>query len=436
MKKTCFSAIVLALLLSLPTVGAVYAADSAPVLSYSSNAQGDQQTLRLDGIPSGCYGMELSISINGGKNCSFAFDKALTTGGNYSVETKKDGSITLYVAAGENPLTTASSLTLGTLSADKSFSIGSVSGKLLDGNMQVQNHTSVSVQKNASSSSSGGSSSSARYAVNIETIEGGFVEADPAKADRGDKVSLRAIPDDGFVLDSIRVTDKNKKEITLTEQSDSRFTFTMPASDVSVLPVFKEGQKPERPATSFSGSLPFRDVPEKEWFYSAVQYVYGNGIMSGTDPDLFSPNVTTTRGMIVTILYRLEGKPAATAAPFLDVSSSQYYAPAVAWASDNGIVSGYGEGLFGPEDTISREQMASILYRYARYKGYDVSASADLSGFTDIGTLSPYAAPAMRWANANGLVTGTTPTTLEPGGSAVRAQVASILMRFCENIAK
>lgn len=436
MKKTRFPAIILAFLLSLPTVWSVYAAESAPVLSYSPT-QGNRQTLRLDGIPSGCYGVELSISVNGGKDCSFAFDKALTTGGNYSVETKKDGSITLYVAAGENPLTSESSLTLGTLSADKAFSISSVSGKLLDGSMQAQTYPSVSVQKNASSSSgSSGDSSSARYAISIETVKGGSVEVTPAKADRGDKVSLHAIPDDGFVLDSIRVTDKNKKEITLTEQSGGRFTFTMPASDVSVLPVFKEGQKPERPAASFSGSLPFRDVPEKEWFYSAVQYVYGNGIMSGTDPELFSPNVTTTRGMIVTILYRLEGRPAATAAPFLDVPASQYYAPAVAWASDSGIVSGYGEGLFGPEDPISREQMASILYRYARYKGYDVSASADLSGFTDIGTLSPYAAPAMQWANANGLVSGTTPTTLEPSGSAVRAQVASILMRFCENIAK
>ena len=158
-------------------------------------------------------------------------------------------------------------------------------------------------------------------------------------------------------------------------------------------------------------------------------------MMSGTDTDLFSPNVTTTRGMIVTILYRLEGRPAVSAAPFRDVPASQYYASAVAWASENGIVSGYGDGIFGPEDTITREQMASILYRYANYKGYDMSGTADLSIYVDAGKISPYAMTALQWANANGLVSGTTPETLTPGGSATRAQVASILMRFCKNIA-
>ena len=158
--------------------------------------------------------------------------------------------------------------------------------------------------------------------------------------------------------------------------------------------------------------------------------------MAGTSDTTFSPNETTTRGMIVTILYRLEGEPAAVASNFQDVPAGQYYADAVAWASANGIVSGYGDGLFGPNDTITREQMASILYRYAQYKDYDVTASNDLSGFTDVSSVNSYAASAMQWANAEDLITGVSSTKLDPQGSAIRAQVASILMRFIQNIAQ
>lgn len=436
MKKTCFPAIFLAFLLSFPAIGNTYAASSAPTLACSPNSQGDRQTLRLDGVPAGCYGVELTLSVSGGKGYRFDFDSALSSDGNYSVEKQKDGSITLYAAAGKEPLNAGGSLTLGTLSADGAFSIGSVSGKLVDGDMQEQAQPSISVKKDASGSG-GNAGSSARYTVSIADAEGGTVEASPAKAGKGTTVTLSVLPDDGFFLDSLTVVDKGGDEIRLSEQSPRRYTFSMPASDVSITPVFEEGEEPERPsAPSDSTPLPFRDVPENEWFAGAVRYVYANGMMSGTDAALFSPNVTTTRGMIVTILYRLEGRPSVTAAPFVDVPASQYYAPSVAWASENSIVSGYGDGVFGPEDTISREQMASILYRYARYKGYDMDGAADLSGYADAGSISPYAMPALQWANANNLVSGTTPTTLNPGGSATRAQVASILMRFCENIAK
>lgn len=157
--------------------------------------------------------------------------------------------------------------------------------------------------------------------------------------------------------------------------------------------------------------------------------------MAGTSSTTFSPDATTTRGMIVTILYRLEGTPAVSSASgFTDVADGQYYTNAVAWAAANNIVGGYGNGLFGPNDTITREQMAAILYRYAQYKGYDVTASTDLSGYSDAAQVSSYALAALQWANAEGLVNGTSDTTLTPGGSATRAQVAVILMRFCENI--
>ena len=159
--------------------------------------------------------------------------------------------------------------------------------------------------------------------------------------------------------------------------------------------------------------------------------------MNGTGETTFGPDETTTRGMIVTILYRMEGEPETEAADFTDVNADAYYADAVAWANANGIVTGYGDGLFGPEDTITREQMAAILYRYAQYKGYDVTTGGmALNEYTDASQISEYAVTAMQWANEQGLITGSTSTTLEPQGNAIRAEAATILMRFCEDVAK
>ena len=181
----------------------------------------------------------------------------------------------------------------------------------------------------------------------------------------------------------------------------------------------------------------FVDVASGAWYAEAVQYVYENGMMSGTSETTFSPDLTTTRGMIVTILYRLENEPTVTGTTaFTDVAADQYYANAVAWAAQNGIVSGIDATTFAPNNAITREQMAAILYRYAQFKGYDVSAKADLSVYTDAATVGAYATDAMAWANGAQLITGTSATTLTPAGNATRAQVATILMRFCENIAK
>ena len=181
--------------------------------------------------------------------------------------------------------------------------------------------------------------------------------------------------------------------------------------------------------------MPFTDVAAGQWYAEAVQYVYEKGLMTGTSATAFAPDATTTRGMIVTMLYRLEGEPAAAASGFADVEAGQWYANAVNWAAANQIVNGYGE-TFGPNDIITREQMAAILYRYAQYKGYDVSASGQMSAYTDAANVSDYASSAMQWAVGEGLLNGVTETTLAPDGSAIRAQVAAIFMRFCENVAK
>ena len=179
----------------------------------------------------------------------------------------------------------------------------------------------------------------------------------------------------------------------------------------------------------------FTDVAASDWFYSAVRYAYENGLMTGTGSGAFSPNATITRGMLVTIFYRLENEPAVTAAnPFTDVSSGSYCEKAAAWAAANGIVGGYGDGRFGPNDALTREQLAAILYRYAQYKGYDLSASADPSGYSDQAGISAFARTAMAWANAEGLITGTSGSLLSPKGTATRAQTAMILMRFCQKV--
>lgn len=197
-----------------------------------------------------------------------------------------------------------------------------------------------------------------------------------------------------------------------------------------------EPDEPSQPVTPPAAVLPFTDVKSGDWFQEAVAYVYDKGMMTGTSATTFAPNSTTTRGMIVTILYRLENEPAAGTSAFSDVASGAYYADAVAWAAENGVVTGTTDTTFAPDAPITREQMAAILYRYASLKGYDVSQKADLSGYTDAGTISAYASDAMAWANAQGLITGVTDTTLAPKSSATRAQVATILMRFCETIAQ
>lgn len=175
----------------------------------------------------------------------------------------------------------------------------------------------------------------------------------------------------------------------------------------------------------------YDDVSLSDWFYDAVAYVTEYGLMNGTGETTFAPNSNMTRAMLVTVLYRLEGEPSVTASnPFTDVAAGQWYTDAILWASGNKIVEGYGSGLFGTNDNVTREQMAAILYRYAASKSYDVSKTTNLSVYTDAASISDWAKTAMQWANAQGLITGRTTTTLVPTGTATRAEVASILMRF------
>ena len=190
------------------------------------------------------------------------------------------------------------------------------------------------------------------------------------------------------------------------------------------------------PGTALAaGENPFTDVPASHWAHDDITYVYENDLMNGTDGSLFSPESTTTRAQLVTVLYRLAGQPAADwANPFWDVPASAWFHDAVTWAWENDITGGVSSTHFGAGNAVTREQLAAFLYRYAQDQGYDTSARADLSGYSDAGLVSSYATQALSWANATGLITGTTATTLSPQGSATRAQVATILSRFCQDV--
>ncbi len=186
------------------------------------------------------------------------------------------------------------------------------------------------------------------------------------------------------------------------------------------------------PAALAAGS--YVDVPTNEWYADEVAYVTEKGLMDGIDNGEFGPDVDVSRAMVVTILHRVEGEPAAAASPFADVPANEWYTKAVAWAAANGIVDGVSDTRFAPTEDITREQLAAILYRYADYKGYDVSARANLGAYADAGKISSWALAPMQWAVAVGLIDGVTETALQPAGTANRAQLAAIIYRFCNNV--
>ena len=266
------------------------------------------------------------------------------------------------------------------------------------------------------------------YRIDVTTTEGGTVTKDPAAAKAGETVTLTPTPEEGYEVGEVTVTDRFGDAVEVTENADGTYTFTMPNGQVKVAVTFVEME---------AEPLPFTDVKEGDWFHDAVRYVYDNGLMDGVGDGQFAPNATTTRAQLVTILYRLAGEPAVSGdVGFADVAPGLWYSNAVAWAAQKGIVNGISETEFAPSGDLTREQLATILYRYAQAKGYDVSARADLSGFPDAGDIQDYATQALSWAVAEGLLQGFEDESLQPGGTATRAQIATILMRFCEGVAE
>ena len=330
---------------------------------------------------------------------------------------------TIEITGGTSPYT-------GT--ANKTFTVkNSTSADITVNGQPIEPTKSYTFKYTHSSGGSSGGSSSGKttYKVTTSAVNNGGVNASPSSAEKGATITITLSPDKGYKLDKLTVTDGSGKTVSTVKKSDTVYTFTMPASAVKVGVSYVK-------ATETPSETKFNDVSANDWFASAVDYVTGKGMMNGTADNTFSPKANTTRGMVVTVLYRLENQPSTSAASFTDVASGAYYANAVAWANANGIVSGYGSGKFGPNDKVTREQLAAILYRYAQYKKYDVSVGEDTNilSYDDAQSISSYAIPAIQWACGAGVVTGKSGSKLDPKGNATRAEVAAMLMRFCENV--
>ena len=279
-----------------------------------------------------------------------------------------------------------------------------------------------SVTVTANWSRDGGSSSSGRddsdpsYAVGMpDKMENGSVSVSPKNASQGDRVTVTVKPDTGYELDSLKVLDKNGKELALTDKGDGKFTFIMPAGRVEVKAAFTEEVK----------ISPFRDVPTDAYYYEAVKWAQKKGITGGIGDGLFGPNQPCTRAQIVTFLWRAAGspEPEGTAAGMTDVAAGSYYEKAVAWAIENGITTGTADGRFAPDATCTRAQGMTFLFRASK-------ASADgAPAFSDVAA-DAYYAEAVKWATDNGITNGTTSSTFSPGSGCTRAQIVTFLWRL------
>lgn len=272
-----------------------------------------------------------------------------------------------------------------------------------------------------------GSTVDPRYIIYVERSDNGSVSVWPGTAAEGTVVTVNVKPDEGYVLDELAVTDSIGRELDVQYKGSGKYTFKMPASWVKIEASFRTRR------------MPFADVAENAWYTDAVRYVYEHDLMDGIGSTTFAPDATTSRAMIATILWRMAGSPAVNGSiGFSDVADGQWYSEAIRWAASEGIVDGYGNGSFGPNDPITREQFAAMLWRYAASAGYDVSIgeSTNILSYADETNVSEYAIPAMQWACGSGVITGISEATLVPLGEATRAQAATMLMRFCEKYVK
>lgn len=269
--------------------------------------------------------------------------------------------------------------------------------------------------------------------VKTESENGSFAVS-PDRPFSGQTVTITPKPDEGYTVDKVTVTDASGKAVEVSPNGDGTYSFTQPSGAVTITVTFKVltdvSECPRDASCPMSG---YTDLNMGEWYHDGIHYCLDEGLMDGVDAGMFAPNATTSRAMIVTILWRLQGSPEVEATEtFTDVSPDAWYAKAIAWAVAEGVADGYGEGLFGPNDAITREQLAAMLWRYAA----SPETGGDLSAFADGDDTSDWAQQAMSWAVAQGLITGVDSDRLDPKGQATRAQTATILMRFAQSETK
>lgn len=277
----------------------------------------------------------------------------------------------------------------------------------------------------------GGAVAPTTYDIVIPSALANTVKADKTKAAAGDTVTLTAAGEG-----TLTVTDANGKTVALTDLGSGKYTFKMPSAKVSV--GFKTTADQPCDGGKDCPSALFTDVDTAKWYHLSVDYVLTHKMMNGVSSRAFAPNANLTRGMLVQILYNLEGKPKGTAANFSDVQADAWHAEAVGWAASNKVVTGYADGTFRPNAAVTREQAAAILYRYAQSKGIDVSVgeNTNILSYVDVQQASEYAIPALQWAVGAGVLNGKNGGRLAPTGTATRAEIAAIMQRWCENIIK
>lgn len=389
--------LVLALSLMLLTPAALA---SGPRLEVSASGQGAQMS--MNGLTADCYGIQATLTLDRlPQGLNVQFSGAVTGLGTHQTYQVNGSQVTIYVVS-KIPMNQGASLDIGVLGANEAFTVTSVSDlKLLD---------------------------------------------EQSALDEFDQTQTPNVPIDPTNPSQPPVTP-SQPPVTPEEPSNP----TNPGSSGPATQPRPEAPAPTPPASTSApetpeipentpptepvSRLPFTDVPVGSWYYDAVLYAYEKGLMNGISETSFAPDGTTTRAQIVTILHRLEGSPKAIQANFSDVPKQQWFSDSISWAASEGIVNGYGNGAFGPNDNITREQMAAILYRYAQYKGINVQNGRldDLLGFEDVLDVSAYALDAMKWVCSAGIINGTSATTLSPQSQSTRAQAATILMRFCQS---
>lgn len=381
-----FRSLIIGSVMAVMAIPVAFAAGT-PSLNITAD-ESTQQSVSFNNISNDIKNLQVTINLSKNQNYSFLENNDLASKAGVEFYCKTDNStVTIYITSNTDVLTTSGNLILGTISADESFSIKSATNmKVTDGTNTSGTWDNTNTQTPSTDNGSGDNSGS----------------------------NDNSNPDDNSNSnDNSSSNDNNSSSNNSSNNSNNNNSNT---------------DKPET-------SIPFTDVSEKDWYYNAVKYAYDNGLMSGVSSTVFAPNANTTRGMIVTVLYRLENEPDVNIDnSFKDVKSSDYYGKAIYWAKQNNIVTGYDSTTFAPNDNITREQMAAILYRYASYKGHSVDKTSDLSEFTDVSNINDYALKPIKWAVASNLISGMGDSTISPLGNASRAQVATILMRFIENL--
>lgn len=275
------------------------------------------------------------------------------------------------------------------------------------------------------------------YRIYLAKVDNATVKLSSTDAKAGDKVTVTVTADEGYKAESVAVATGLGASVLVADNGDGTYTFVMPEGAITVTVAVKEDvQTPGEPDhSSVCKAKEYSDVDLNAWYHNAVCYVLDKGYMSGFNATEFGPNKTVTRAMVAQIFYNMENTPAVSSGKeFPDVAYGQWYYNAITWAAANGVVSGYGDGTYQPDKSVSREELAQMFFNYAKAKGLVSDKTADLSKFADAAEISAWAEAALSWGVGAGLMSGKGGNNIDANGSGVRAEIAQMIMNYCENI--